>query len=1143
MCINSIKHSKKTRRGGRKLSGTLLKVISTNSQGDKFLSLASLVKVKKASVFVVQETQARKKGKHQLEHFVIYESKRSKIGGGSMMGFHESLNPVLVTNYENEFELMVVEIKIGKKEIRFLTGYGPQEDWGDDLKAPFFVALNTEIAKALAENKSLYIAMDANCKLGPEYIPGDPNKMSKNGEILSDIVDRNALIVVNGLVEKCEGVITRQRSTEDGRIEKSAIDLVIVSGDLEGDFESLKIDEERKNVLTKIVRTRTGKESKTESDHNILEGTLNIKVKRKNIIKKEEMYNLKNTICQKLFKEHTTNPHMAKIFDSDKHVDILAKKLLNAINGAIVKCFRKIRSTKSRSARLVELYSERTKLNEHIGKNHESQIADIERQIADEACDIISDETNGLESESGGYNPGHLWRLKDKIIPKPPQVPTAMKGADGNLLTSKGDLKKATVDHFSNVLRNREIRKDLKEHKQERDDLCATRLKTAKHNKTPAWTEEDLLIVLKGLKNKKSRDPNAFANEIFDPSVAGKDLIEAILALMNRIKQDQVYPKCMQLCTISSLYKQKGPVNDFNSYRGIFRVQALRNILERLIYNDEYELIDSNLTDCNVGARKGRNIRDNIFVLNAIMNDSVNGTKEAIDIGIYDAEKCFDSLWLEECINDIYDAGLKNDKLNLLYLMNKNAQVVIKTPWGLTERKTINNIVMQGTVWGSLFCTATMDKLGKLKYSNKEMLYKYKSVVGIPALEMVDDVVDVQKCGVDAVKSNAVVNSFMEHKKLTLSKSKCHKIHCGKKSLMCPELEVHKETMHVTDEDKYLGDHINKNAKHATTVSRRRARGFGIISDIMQIIDHIKDSKRRIKVGLHLRQAWFINSLLVNVEAWHNVLKKDTDIFTNLDNYLMKKILGAQSKVPTELLFLETGAIPVRFILTSRRANFFHNILKREENELVKRVYNAQKENPSKGDWIHIIKEDMELINLNMTENEISSLSKNEFKKHVKLCVTSASFTALKSIQEDHIKIQHIKYNDFKLQPYLTSELFTYEEASTLFNMRANTVNGFKKCFPTLYANDIQCKLGCSNEDSISHILTCTQLGVSSEVSDTDIFGSTKQQHKAVTVFLQRCSQRSGLLADRASQGLQGQVLDTSTLASAGGARTSTGTT
>ena len=115
-------------------------------------------------------------------------------------------------------------------------------------------------------------------------------------------------------------------------------------------------------------------------------------------------------------------------------------------------------------------------------------------------------------------------------------------------------------------------------------------------------------------------------------------------------------------CNISSIYKQKGAINDFYSYREVFRVQALRTILERLIYNYVYSTIDSNLTDFNVGARTGRNIRDNIFVLNAIMNNAVNGTKEALDIGIYDAERCFDSLWLEECLNDLFDAGIKSDK-------------------------------------------------------------------------------------------------------------------------------------------------------------------------------------------------------------------------------------------------------------------------------------------------------------------------------------------------------------------------------------------------------------------------------------------------------------------------------------------------
>ena len=60
------------------------------------------------------------------------------------------------------------------------------------------------------------------------------------------------------------------------------------------------------------------------------------------------------------------------------------------------------------------------------------------------------------------------------------------------------------------------------------------------------------------------------------------------------------------------------------------------------MYSDKYEKNYSNLKYCKVGARKQQNIKENICVLNAVMSDAVNGTKEAIDIAVYDVEKCFD---------------------------------------------------------------------------------------------------------------------------------------------------------------------------------------------------------------------------------------------------------------------------------------------------------------------------------------------------------------------------------------------------------------------------------------------------------------------------------------------------------------------
>ena len=72
----------------------------------------------------------------------------------------------------------------------------------------------------------------------------------------------------------------------------------------------------------------------------------------------------------------------------------------------------------------------------------------------------------------------------------------------------------------------------------------------------------------------------------------------------------------------------------------------LRSLLYRLIYNDCYTTVDDNLTDGNVGARKGRNICDNIFVLGAVMNSVINGKEDPIQIQVQDVEKCFDKLWL-----------------------------------------------------------------------------------------------------------------------------------------------------------------------------------------------------------------------------------------------------------------------------------------------------------------------------------------------------------------------------------------------------------------------------------------------------------------------------------------------------------------
>ena len=158
---------------------------------------------------------------------------------------------------------------------------------------------------------------------------------------------------------------------------------------------------------------------------------------------------------------------------------------------------------------------------------------------------------------------------------------------------------------------------------------------------------DDLKAAIKDLRKDKSIDAINQANELFKEGFAKDDLTLAVLKLMNMIKKRLQFPPLLQQCNITSMCRNKGLHKDFTNYRGVFRVTVLRSILDRLTYNDVYNNIDENLIDDNVGSRKGRNIRDNIFVVRAVSNSVIHGKQKPIQITVTNEEKGFDKLWLQ----------------------------------------------------------------------------------------------------------------------------------------------------------------------------------------------------------------------------------------------------------------------------------------------------------------------------------------------------------------------------------------------------------------------------------------------------------------------------------------------------------------
>ena len=149
-----------------------------------------------------------------------------------------------------------------------------------------------------------------------------------------------------------------------------------------------------------------------------------------------------------------------------------------------------------------------------------------------------------------------------------------------------------------------------------------------------------------------------------------------------------------------------------------------------------------------------------------------------------------------------------------------------------TQRSTINNLEMQGTVLAGLKCSISIDTFGKECIENEhDILYTYKNSVKTPPLSFVDDILGVSECGSKSVKMNAFIQAKIEGKQLQLGHAKCFQLHVGKQTNTCPKLSVHGKEMLKTKKEKYLGDILTSTAKIGENIEERYKKGIGIINE------------------------------------------------------------------------------------------------------------------------------------------------------------------------------------------------------------------------------------------------------------------------------------------------------------------------
>ena len=123
-----------------------------------------------------------------------------------------------------------------------------------------------------------------------------------------------------------------------------------------------------------------------------------------------------------------------------------------------------------------------------------------------------------------------------------------------------------------------------------------------------------------------------------------------------------------------------------------------------------------------------------------------------------------------------------------------------------------------------------------------------------------------------------------------------------------------------------------------------------------------------------------VNGILTNAEAWYGLTDSEIELLEQVDEQFLRIFLEVGKGCPREMLYLETGAIPLRFTIYKRILMFLYYLFNEDEKSLINRFLKIQMENPSKQDWIHSVETDLEFLDIFLSYDDIKELSKFQLK-------------------------------------------------------------------------------------------------------------------------------------------------------------------
>ncbi len=456
------------------------------------------------------------------------------------------------------------------------------------------------------------------------------------------------------------------------------------------------------------------------------------------------------------------------------------------------------------------------------------------------------------------------------------------------------------------------------------------------------------------------------------------------------------------------------------------------------------------------------------------MRDRYKYLKQDMYLFFGDLVKCFDKLWLKDCLVDLHSAGAREKEVKIIYLLNKLATAKIITPAGMTDEITIHETVKQGTVFAPKLCCCST---GKMNNMSKPAKTNITPGVTVGTLAYVDDMTGG---GSKDTISNVMCNcaEIEELKCWEFSTDKSNWMvqrYSGKSRAEDGEKEVRGRVkggeIHETDVYKLLGNWINNKGNMDKQLQEMEKKISGYVCDCNVIASQHQVGKMEFEAKMLIYEIVIRTSLLYNIEGWSNIRQGDYNRMEVMQGKILKRILGLPDATPYWGVLYEMGIWPVKMVIVYRKIMLFHNLANSDEQSASKDERIAAKLilDQEKFDmphcWFSEVQNEGQLIGMEVNSKRAKEKKKSEWKRECKQLI-SKEVTRLESKNIAQMKKLRFLGTKRGRNTYMTE---TYNnDARRAIRVRLNMEPFIK----TNFGMKGSCPL-CGLADSTEHILTC----------------------------------------------------------------------